>query len=1159
MTPADWDGGVLSEEDDSEDLGCGVGTSGGEVEALKNDDGESEQIDIFYVKIRGGVDVIDDGLDVEGKSLEVYTLYKRAADKVKPVDTAPSDGSVPEGNTDWKAKLWEKAQKKFIIDKDDPPEMSLVVPRFTDMAVGHRLTDERMKDLCKSLPEWLTMQEKGLFQRIMLNRESALAWTFDDIGKIDPEIIPPQKIRTIPHKAWQARSIPVPKGLRGEVAELLKAKIDNGLLERSHGPYRNPWFLVEKKNKKYRLINSATRMNAVTLRDAFTAPSIDEFVEDFVGQKLYTVADFFSGYDQISLSAESRDLTAFETAIGLLRSTTLPQGATNSVAQFQRSVVTLLDDLIPTVARAFVDDVVIRAPRSTYNDEEVFPGVRRFVAEHLQNIDRVLVNFELSGATAAAEKSQWCQESADLVGFTCTSEGRMPEQGKTYKITTWPECKNVKDVRSFVGLVVFYRLWIDHFAILARPLYRLLKKDAVFVWGPEQKDAFKALKQAITSPPVLISLDYNKGAGQIVLTVDASLTGWGAVLSQEVSGHRKPARFESGMWSDTETRYDATKRECRGVAYALRRLRSFLYGIHFILETDALVLVHQLNGALDDIPGSLLLRWVTWIRSFDFEVKHISGTKNAVADALSRRPEDVGAKEDGDKDDLENFIEAQIFLQDINPRHEDNLLIATEYWSAQSKALAIYLKHGDTPLGLNNKNAGRFVKRAERYELKDGILWLRPFAVPEGGDMMRVVDDPEKRRTLVREAHLEVGHRGRDATYGRLKTKYWWKGMSEMVASGVKACDNCSRWAATRPVDAAQYQTPPSAPFTKLYLDCQGMPTASGGGKFLIEARCGLTGYVEAAILTSLKSAGAMKFLRDSIVYRYGIPHEVVVDGGSEFKKEFREFCEKSKIKCTVTSAYNPKANGIVEAGHYPLVSSLAKLTDGTGRRWNEYLPLVLFADRTSVRKSHGRTPFYLVYGYEAVTQIESSTPTWRLINWDETMTPSELLEARVKALSSKKEEIVAVTEAVTEFRRKRASDRDYANRFRRRAGGDEIGVGDMVLVWDSVRAADMSYDTKLTYRWEGPYRVLRIGDVGNYQLAQLDGAILSRSFNRDHLKKIAKDENGIWQDVSEDSDDDVHEEDRSDKRTSEEDRPFGRLKDTIEILLPTRKRPASS
>jgi RNase H-like domain found in reverse transcriptase len=100
------------------------------------------------------------------------------------------------------------------------------------------------------------------------------------------------------------------------------------------------------------------------------------------------------------------------------------------------------------------------------------------------------------------------------------------------------------------------------------------------------------LKAALTQAPALVKIDYSEGAGEVILVADASLDGWGSVLIQlDNKGKRHLSRYESGLWTKAEASYDATKRECRAVLKALRKVRYWLYGIHFVLETDANVLV----------------------------------------------------------------------------------------------------------------------------------------------------------------------------------------------------------------------------------------------------------------------------------------------------------------------------------------------------------------------------------------------------------------------------------------------------------------------------------------------------------------------------------------------------------------------------------------
>lgn len=210
-------------------------------------------------------------------------------------------------------------------------------------------------------------------------------------------------------------------------------------------------------------------------------------------------------------------------------------------------MVRILYNLIPSVCRTFLDDICIKGPDTTYGDALIRHGLRRYVVEHIQNIDKVLVNCELAGVTIAVRKSQWCRRSAVVVGYVCGIDGRRSEEAKIIKIKTWKELGNIVELRRFLGFVGFYRVWIAGFAEKARPLTRLLKKEAVWRFDQEEKEAFQAIKDALDSSSVLTTLRYDPETGEIILQVDASLTGWGAVLLQVVDGQRRPARFESGV------------------------------------------------------------------------------------------------------------------------------------------------------------------------------------------------------------------------------------------------------------------------------------------------------------------------------------------------------------------------------------------------------------------------------------------------------------------------------------------------------------------------------------------------------------------------------------------------------------------------------------
>ena len=1042
----------------------------------------------------------------QARTAETYTMYKTKAQKVQPVDDEPSDGSVPEGNPKWKEKRWNEVKDKLQWGSEWD---EYVTPRFCELIRGFRMTPERLQGILDTVQDALQPRELELLTHILYAREKALAWDFRDMGRIDEAVMPAQLIRTVPHKAWQTANMQIPRALVPKAMDIIRERLQKGVIEESHGAYRNPWFLVQKKDGGLRLINNATKYNAVTVRDAFIPTGSEEIAKEFSMNKILTFMDLFSGYDQVALHPLSRDLTTFLTPLGLFRMCTLPQGATNSVAQFLRAVMRLLYDLIPHVCRPFMDDIGIKGPESTYNDAEAVQGIRQYILEHLINIDKTLLNLELGGATASATKTQWCKNRGSFLGYNCGTDGRQPDQSKIVKLIEWEDCFNTTQVRSFLGLAGYYRVFIPYFALIVEPLNRLLRKNAPWQWGEEQRNAMRLIIQELIKAPVLVNLDYTCGR-EIILMVDASLDGWGAMILQVgEDGHRHPVRYLSGVWSPAEKRYDATKRECRGLLCALKASKRYLYGAAFTVETDATVLIRWINGSTDEVPGAILLRWMSWVRNFAFSVRHIPGVKNTIADALSRKPPGpTDQQELEETQDIDDYVDAQIYTVGAISTGEDGTQPLEGNWSDEHRMIAKFLMNFIRPPGMSDSKFRTFSRKAQGFILRNKILWKK--SRTGNAAPARVLDDPEDRAKVIRAAHHDFGHKGRDGCVYRLKARYWWKGMYVDVEKAVRACDQCQRWG-NRQWEDNHGASKPSWPFFKVHIDVQYMPTDQGRA-YMVEARCDLTGYVEAEGLRKANAKSIYSFLVRDIFTRYGVPGIVVVDGGSENKGLVIDLCKAFGVHRTVISAYNARANGIVENGHLSLASILAKSNGGDGRGWMIRLPFALLVDRTTVRRSHGRTPFYLTYGYEPVLPIEIDLPTWRTIDWDVVHTSEDLFEARLKVLERREEDIEEARVKVTVYRQKLADQLNKRDKHRIRPAIAKLNVGDLVLVYDSPKALDMSRNVKLSFKWQGPYRVETVTAKNAYELITLDGHKLNGTFSPQRLKRYFKDESiGIW------------------------------------------------
>ncbi|OMJ21134.1 Retrovirus-related Pol polyprotein from transposon, partial [Smittium culicis] len=306
-------------------------------------------------------------------------------------------------------------------------------------------------------------------------------------------------------------------------------------------------------------------------------------------------------------------------------------------------------------------------------------------------------------------------------------------------------------------MCAFYRLWIQNFSSKTEPLYRLTKKDTDFNWGKEQNESFILLKKELTNPPILRAINYEKNAGKIILTIDASPYGAGAVLQQEdIDGNRYVCRYESKSFSERERRYPQIKRELLALKLMVKKLKLYLYGTHFTIETDAKSLLYMLNKI--DLPNDTAARWISYLQLFDFEIGHIKGSHNVVADALSRDPQ------------FENKIKEYIVENKsvfVRLDKDEKLYFIFEVLSGM-KSIS------------SNKNLKLQNKELSNYFVKNKMLFRRskPDRVPR-----RFAFYKKEQEKILMEVHSGIGggHRGRDGTMRKAKDRYYWRNMFKDV------------------------------------------------------------------------------------------------------------------------------------------------------------------------------------------------------------------------------------------------------------------------------------------------------------------------------------------------------------------------------------------
>ena len=852
-------------------------------------------------------------------------------------------------------------------------------------------------------------------------------------------------------------------------------------------------------------------------------PDVDGFAERFSGRSIYTLCDLFSGYDQFPLATESRDLTAIQTPLGLYRMTVTPMGGTNSVAHFQRAMYKVLERHVPEFAEPFLDDIGIKGSREK-DETEVKPGVRKFVWDHLERVEMVLQDLVKAKLTLSAEKSYFAMREVVVVGHLCNAQGQLPEASKVAAINEWKPCKTLTEVRGFLGACLFFRIWIQDLATKAEPLFRLMRKSVRFTWGKDQEMAMNELKNALTTAPILRPPRYGDRERPLILATDASPYGSGWMLGQEdEDGRRYACRFGSKTFNDRERRYGQIKRELLGVCHALKRERHYLYGQEFILEVDAVPLVGIINNP--DLPDAAMARWVAFIRTFAPTIRTIEGKKNVVPDALSRQPNHSVILEE--EDDLEDVIDNSlnaIQLEDGDPVFRNAYLIEGEY-KGEFLQIGKYLETMERPDGISDGDYRSLRRKALRYYVRDGHLFRKGRI---GETPRRVVCDQNTREKIVRDMHDEhwAGHRSVAPTFHKIRLAYFWPGMWDMIRKYVETCEQCQM------LSRVQYREelhPTASPIVhgRWFVDVVVMPKA-GRFRYLILAREDVTDWVEGRALRDTKTRSWCSFIFEDIICRYGNIRELVADRGELASEEAREFFEKRRVELRLTTAYNPEANSKAERGHSAIVQALIKSTRNDPAKWPNMLHYALWADRTTAGRVRRETPYRLMFGQNVIYPIETSVTTWAAIDWKYPMEREDLLEARIRQLERRPEDLDIAQKRIRESRAIGKSYFDKTHRLR----PHPLEKGDFVIVSDE--SLKKQWSRKFDNRWLGPYIIEEVHANGSYTLKELDGTPLRTKIAGKRVKLFKRRVDGKdYYDSTEENE--SNEEDREDE-TDDED-----------------------